>query len=187
MYILFILFCYILGSIPSGWWLTKIFTKKDIRNVGSGNIGFSNVLRTQSKILALFTIICDVLKTIIPLFLARRFFPDINLLLIGLIVFFGHIFSIFLSFRGGKGIAVLFAIILFLFPIIGLIAMCCWLFILKFTKNAGLTSLVVFSGVLIFFMIKYSQNLLYYIIFLIAIFYTHKVNISNLLQKKSFQ
>lgn len=184
MIILIYILSYLLGSIPSGLILTKIFAKQDIRQQGSGNIGFSNVLRTQSKILAFFTILFDVLKTLISLFICSKFFPEINPLPIGLIIFFGHICPIFLKFKGGKGIAVLFALIIFLNPIIGLACAITWFAILKITKIAALASLITFSTALLFLIFYDFYNMHYYILLNILIFFTHRSNLIKLFNRK---
>ena len=99
-----LLFSYLSGSIPFGLLLTKIFDKKDIRKIGSGNIGATNVLRTGNKILAILTLLLDILKGYIPVIISIKYFPEL-VNLSALIVFLGHIFPIWLKFKGGKGVA----------------------------------------------------------------------------------
>ena len=112
-FITVILFSYLSGSIPFGLIVTKIFQGQDVRKIGSGNIGATNVLRTGNKYLAILTLALDVLKGFVPVFLSQKYFPEL-IYLSCIIVFLGHIFPIWLKFRGGKGVAtyleILFAI-----------------------------------------------------------------------------
>ena len=104
MEIIFVaVFSYFCGSIPFGLILTKIFSKKDIRKIGSGNIGATNVLRTGNKYLAFATLILDALKGYIPVLIAKHFFPEL-LQLSALLSFLGHLFPVWLKFTGGKGV-----------------------------------------------------------------------------------
>ena len=106
-------FSYLSGSIPFGLILTKFFGGKDVRKIGSGNIGATNVLRTGNKFLAILTLILDALKGYVPVIITQQFFPE-QLQISGLMVFLGHLFPIWLKFKGGKGVAtylgVLFAL-----------------------------------------------------------------------------
>ena len=93
-----------MGSIPFGLILTKIFLNKDIREIGSGNIGATNVLRAGNKVVGYLTLILDVLKAIIPIIYIKLNYPDL-IYVSSLSVFLGHVFSIWLNFKGGKGVA----------------------------------------------------------------------------------
>ena len=121
-FILFLIFiiCYLIGSIPFGLILTKLFDNNDLRNIGSGNIGATNVLRTGNKTLALLTLILDLSKSFIPLFIFFQLYPHpiindfFNLIIVdkiflilvfGYFFVLGHCFPIWLKFKGGKGIA----------------------------------------------------------------------------------
>ena len=106
-----ILFSYLIGSIPFGFLLTKLILKKDIRKIGSGNIGATNVLRTGDKFLALLTLIFDVGKGYLVTKYALIYYPE-GIFLMGLICFLGHIFPVWLKFKGGKGVAVYLGIVL---------------------------------------------------------------------------
>ena len=97
-------FSYFCGSIPFGLILTKAFNGNDIRNIGSGNIGATNVLRTGNKYLAAVTLILDILKGYVPVVITQQFFPE-YLQLSALMAFLGHVFPIWLKFKGGKGVA----------------------------------------------------------------------------------
>ena len=110
-----ILFSYLSGSIPFGLILTKIFGDQDIRNIGSGNIGATNVLRTGNKFLAALTLILDILKGYIPVIIAQQYFPAL-IQFSCLLAFLGHVFPIWLKFKGGKGVATYLGIyLLYLF------------------------------------------------------------------------
>ena len=116
---------YLMGSIPFGYILTKIFLKKDIREIGSGNIGATNALRTGNKSIGYFTLVLDILKAIIPVIYVKIFYQDF-LYIASLCAFLGHVFPIWLKFKGGKGVAtyvgILFAINLYF----GIIFSICW-------------------------------------------------------------
>jgi len=95
---------YLLGSIPFGFILTKIFLRKDIRDFGSGNIGATNALRTGNKSLGYGTLLLDVLKAIIPVIYIKLNYPD-YIFITSIFVFIGHVFPLWLKFKGGKGVA----------------------------------------------------------------------------------
>ena len=99
--VLVVVFSYFCGSIPFGLILTKIFSNQDIREIGSGNIGATNVLRAGNKLLAFATLFLDILKGYIPVLMAKHFFPEL-LQLSALLAFLGHIFPVWLKFNGGK-------------------------------------------------------------------------------------
>ena len=102
--IIVISFSYIFGSIPFGLILTKIFVNLDIRKIGSGNIGATNVLRSGNKLLAAITLLLDVLKGYLPVIISLKYFPELTQLYC-IITFLGHVFPIWLKFKGGKGVA----------------------------------------------------------------------------------
>ena len=99
-----ILFSYLSGSIPFGLILTKIFGDQDIRNIGSGNIGATNALRTGNKSLGYGTLFLDVIKAVIPVIYVKLNYPD-YVFVTSLCIFLGHVFPIWLKFNGGKGVA----------------------------------------------------------------------------------
>ena len=177
------IYSYILGSIPFGLVLTKIFLKKDIRKIGSGNIGATNVLRTGKKSLGIATLILDGLKAYISVLITLIFFPD-YIYLSALLCFLGHVFPIWLKFKGGKGIAVYLGI-LFAFSIyLGFIFMVIWIFVLYFSKYSSLSSLI--STLVIFLysinLNNFDMSLLFFMVLIIVI-YTHRENISRLRDK----
>ena len=177
------IYSYILGSIPFGLVLTKIFLKKDIRKIGSGNIGATNVLRTGKKSLGIATLMLDGLKAYISVLITLIFFPD-YIYLSALLCFLGHVFPIWLKFKGGKGIAVYLGI-LFAFSIyLGFIFMVIWIFVLYFSKYSSLSSLI--STLVIFLysinLNNFDMSLLFFMVLIIVI-YTHRENISRLRDK----
>ena len=124
---LIILVSYLFGSIPFGLLLTKIFLKKDIREIGSGNIGATNVLRAGNKILGYSTLVLDILKAVLPI-LYIKFFMNDYLYISALSIFIGHVFPIWLKFKGGKGVAsylgILFCLDIVTALIFGVVGVC---------------------------------------------------------------
>ena len=175
-----IIYSYILGSIPFGLIITKFFLGKDIRNIGSGNIGTTNVLRTGKKSLAAATLILDVLKGYISIFITNIYFNEL-IYLSALICFIGHIFPLWLKFKGGKGVAVYIGIILGISFSLGIIFGLAWLLVAIIFRYASLSSIIASMSVWIYsiFMDNEIQTYLLFIIFIIII-YTHKDNIIRL-------
>ena len=136
---LIILFSYLMGSIPFGYILTKIFLKKDIRKIGSGNIGATNALRTGNKILGYSTLSLDILKAIIPILLINFYFPE-YIFVSSLSVFLGHIFPVWLRFKGGKGVATYVGILFCLNFMLGIIFVVIWFLIYLIFKFSSLSS-----------------------------------------------
>jgi len=157
--IFFLLLSFIIGSIPFGLVITKIYGYGDIRNIGSGNIGATNVLRTGNKLLAALTLILDVSKSFIILYLAQiNFKPIINEELIttlfvslGLLSILGHMFSPFLLFKGGKGIATSAGILLFLSWPCALLSLLVWIISALIFKTSSLGALASSISAPIFF------------------------------------
>ena len=119
---------YLMGSIPFGLILTKIFLKKDIRDIGSGNIGATNALRTGNKFIGYSTLILDVVKAVIPVLYIKVNFPDL-IYVSALCAFLGHVFPVWLKFKGGKGVATYVGIICSINIIFGMVFGICWLVI----------------------------------------------------------
>jgi len=135
-----ILFSYLSGSIPFGLILTKIFGDQDIRNIGSGNIGATNVLRTGNKFLAALTLVLDILKGYIPVIIAQQYFPGL-IQLSCLLAFLGHVFPVWLKFKGGKGVATYLGILLALSIQLGLLFMFTWLTVSLIFKYSSVSSM----------------------------------------------
>ncbi len=177
------IYSYILGSIPFGLVLTKIFLKKDIREVGSGNIGATNVLRTGKKSLGAATLLLDSLKGYATVLITLSFAAD-YVYLSALLCFLGHIFPIWLKFNGGKGIAVYLGI-LFAFSIyLGFIFIISWVIILYISKYSSLSSLISSAVVLLYSITlnNFNMSLFFFIVFIIVT-YTHRKNISRIKEK----
>ena len=177
------IYSYVLGSIPFGLLLTKIFLKKDIREIGSGNIGATNALRTGKKSLAAMTLLLDGLKGYTSVLITLKIVPE-YIYLSALICLLGHIFPVWLNFKGGKGIAVYLGV-LFIFSIhLGFIFIISWLLLLYLSKYSSLSSLI--STLIIFLYSIALQNLnmsLFFFIILTIVVYTHRENISRIKDK----
>ena len=174
---------YVLGSIPFGLILTKIFIKKDIRKIGSKNIGATNVLRTGNKSIAILTLLLDILKGGAAVLITEVYFPNL-IFLSGLAAFLGHIFPVWLKFNGGKGVATYLGILLILSLKLGLIFCLSWVVIAFITKYSSLSSII---SSLIIFIISFSEinfelNSYLFITFVIVL-YTHRQNIIRLKNK----
>ena len=182
--IIVLFYSYLLGSIPFGLIITKIFLKKDIRNVGSGNIGTTNVLRTGKKSLAIATLIFDILKGYVSVLITLKYFNDL-IYFSALICFIGHIFPVWLKFKGGKGVATYLGIILALSFKFGIIFGITWLLISFIFKYSSLSSMI---GALIVFVYSIILDNITLSIFLfitfIIILYTHRENIVRLKDSK---
>ena len=177
---LIILVSYLFGSIPFGLLLTKIFLKKDIREIGSGNIGATNVLRSGNKILGYSTLVLDILKAVLPI-LYIKFFMNDYLYVSALSIFIGHVFPIWLKFKGGKGVASYLGILCCLDIFTALIFGVVWISIFILFKFSSLSSLLA-SLTIPIFQFFYNSNSDYYFYFMmfILIFFTHRENIKRL-------
>ena len=177
---LIILVSYLFGSIPFGLLLTKIFLKKDIREIGSGNIGATNVLRSGNKILGYSTLVLDILKAVLPI-LYIKFFMNDYLYISALSIFIGHVFPIWLKFKGGKGVASYLGILCCLDIFTALIFGVVWISVFIFFKFSSLSSLLASITIPIFHFF-YNSNSDYYFYFMmfILIFFTHRENIKRL-------
>tara|TARA_Y100001970_G_C13801072_1_gene635072 strand:+ start:97 stop:678 length:582 start_codon:yes stop_codon:yes gene_type:complete len=174
------IYSYVLGSIPSGFLLTKIFLKKDIRSVGSGNIGTTNVLRTGNKLLAISTLALDLLKGYLSVYITIFYFESYTSLS-ALICFIGHIFPIWLNFKGGKGVATYLGVILALSYKLFLIFGITWIFLSLLFRYASLSSMMsTFIVFLYAYFFEINNNNLILFIFFIIILFTHKENIMRL-------
>ena len=186
---------YLSGSIPFGYILTKIFIKKDIRNIGSKSIGATNVLRTGNKLVAASTLFFDILKGIIPIIVTNYYFPNL-IYLSGLMALLGHIFPVWLKFNGGKGVATYLGILFALSIQLGLLFIFTWLIVALIFKYSSLSSM--FSSLTVFVVCFIKDTALKSInanininddikftlfIFFILIIFTHRKNISNLKNK----
>jgi glycerol-3-phosphate acyltransferase PlsY len=175
---------YLMGSIPFGFILTKIFLKKDIREIGSGNIGATNALRTGNKVIGYSTLILDILKAVVPVVYVKIFYQDF-LYIASLCVFLGHIFPIWLKFKGGKGVATYLGILFAINFYFGIIFILSWLVTFFITKFSSLSSLIGAASIPIYLLIltQFDQVIFFTIIF-VLIFFTHRENIKRLKNKE---
>ena len=175
---------YLMGSIPFGLILTKVFLKQDIREIGSGNIGATNALRTGNKIIGYSTLIFDVLKAVIPVLYVKNNFPD-AVYISALSAFIGHVFPVWLKFIGGKGVATYVGILFSLNFTFGLVFGVCWLIIFFISKYSSLASLIGSISVPVYILILEGlENVFFYVIMFILIFFTHRENIKRLKNKE---
>ena len=174
------IYSYFLGSIPFGLILTKIFLKKDIRKVGSGNIGTTNVLRTGNKFLAFITLLLDLLKGFVSVFITLLYFESLTSYS-ALLCFIGHIYPVWLKFKGGKGVATYLGVILALSYKFFLVFGACWVTLTLLFRFASLSSMTSSLLVLLYaiFFENYNYSLVLFVLFVI-ILYTHKENIVRL-------
>ena len=182
-FIVMILMSYLFGSIPFGLILTKLFLNKDIRKIGSKNIGATNVLRTGNKFLAALTLLLDILKGVVPILITKYFFPNL-IFLSALMAFLGHIFPVWLKFKGGKGVATYLGIVFVLSLKLGLFFCISWILITVITKYSSISSIL--SSLIIFFISYWESNFelnSYLFITFIIILYTHRQNIMRIKNK----
>ena len=172
-------YSYLLGSIPFGLILTKIFLKKDIRKIGSGNIGTTNVLRTGKKSLAASTLVLDLMKGYFSIIITFTYFENL-ISYSALICFIGHIFPVWLKFKGGKGVATYLGVVLALSYKFFLIFGISWLILSFLFRYASLSSII--SSLIVFVCSYFFNNnfSLILFIFFIIILYTHRENIVRL-------
>ena len=172
-------YSYFLGSIPFGLVLTKIFLKKDIREIGSGNIGTTNVLRTGKKSLAIATLVLDLLKGYFSIIITFTYFENL-ISYSALICFIGHIFPVWLKFKGGKGVATYLGVILALSYKFFLIFGITWLVLSFLFRYASLSSIISSLIVFVYSYFFINNFSLIFFIFFVIIIYTHRENIVRL-------
>ena len=182
-YLIIALGSYLLGSIPFGFILTKIFLKKDIRNIGSGNIGATNALRTGNKLLGYTTLLLDITKAILPVLYVKYNYPD-YIFIASLCAFLGHVFPVWLRFKGGKGVATYIGILFSINIILGLIFIVSWAVTFLISKFSSLSSLIASLVVPVYLIIFENYNSIFFIIMFVLIFYTHRENIKRLKNKE---
>ena len=179
IFLVFVL-SYISGSVPFGLILAKIFLNKDLRKIGSKNIGATNALRSGNKIIAILTLILDAAKGGLPILIVNYYFPNL-IYLSGLAAFLGHIFPVWLKFVGGKGVATYLGILLALSFKFGLIFCVSWIIIAYITKYSSLSSII---STFLIFLFSFLENNFelnsYFFISFVLILYTHRQNIIKL-------
>ncbi len=185
-YLIIIIISYLLGSIPFGLILTKIFLKKDIRDIGSGNIGATNALRSGNKLIGYSTLLLDIIKAILPVLYIKINYPDL-VYVSALSVFLGHVFPIWLKFKGGKGVATYVGIIFSLNIIYVLIFGITWILVFLFSKYSSLSSLTATLSIPIYLYITTANQVIFFAIMFVLIFYTHRENIKRLKNKEEIK
>ncbi|MGI9395163.1 MAG: glycerol-3-phosphate 1-O-acyltransferase PlsY [Boseongicola sp.] len=173
---------YLLGSVPFGLVVAKIFSLPDPRTIGSGNIGATNVLRTGSKFAALLTVLLDGAKGAVAVLVARFIAGEDAAQVAALAAFIGHLFPVWLGFKGGKGVATLLGTLVALLPVLGLIALISWLFgyfVFRYSSLSALLAAAVTP------LVAYAQGHTSYLVLLILmaalVWWRHRANISRLL------
>ena len=171
---------YLMGSIPFGFILTKIFLKKDIREIGSGNIGATNTLRAGNKLVGYSTLILDIVKAIIPVIYVKMNYPEL-IYIASLCAFLGHVFPIWLKFNGGKGVATYVGILFSINILLGLIFVISWGVIFLISRYSSLSSIIGSLAVpLYLFITTEKSSVIFFITMFVLIFFTHRENIIRL-------
>ena len=175
---------YLMGSIPFGFILTKFFLKKDIREIGSGNIGATNALRTGNKLIGYTTLLLDITKAVVPVMYVKINYPEL-IYISSLCAFLGHVFPVWLKFKGGKGVATYVGILFVINFFLGIIFCISWGIIFLISRYSSLSSLIgsLIIPVYIFFIGEFN-NVFFFGIMFVLIFYTHKENIKRLKNKE---
>ena len=185
MELILIISCsYLIGSIPFGYILTKIFLKKDVRDIGSGNIGATNVLRTGNKLLGYSTLTLDIIKAVLPVIFIKFNYPE-YIYVSSLSVFIGHVFPLWLKFKGGKGVATYLGVLFCINYIFGFLFIITWLllyFIFKYSSLSSLTASLSIPVYLVLFL--EGENIIFFMIMFILIFFTHRENVKRLINKE---
>ncbi|HET8750121.1 MAG TPA: glycerol-3-phosphate 1-O-acyltransferase PlsY [Sphingomicrobium sp.] len=173
---------YLLGSIPFGLILTRLAGKGDVRAIGSGNIGATNVLRTGSKWLAALTLVLDCLKATAAILISQRLFGGETGVFAAAGAVIGHLYPVWLKFRGGKGVATLLGVLLALLPIAAAVYAAVWLFLLltlRISSLAGMTAAVTAPIMALALQSSYFQILLG---FAVLVLWKHRENILRIVK-----
>jgi glycerol-3-phosphate acyltransferase PlsY len=174
---------YLLGSIPFGLVLTRLAGKGDVRKIGSGNIGATNVLRTGSKWLAALTLICDCLKATAAVLLAQRYLGPETALAAAAGAMLGHLYPVWLKFRGGKGAATFLGVLIPLLPTAAIVYAVVWLFLLltiRISSVAGMAAAV--SAPVTAFVLNDEALLPMLLGFALLVVWKHRDNILRLMK-----
>ena len=182
--IVIIFYSYLLGSIPFGLIITKLFLKRDVRKIGSGNIGATNVLRAGNKSIGYLTLFLDIFKAVIPVLYIKFNHTDL-VYIASLSVFIGHVFPVWLNFKGGKGVATYVGILFSLNIFIGFVFVTSWLIIFLISKYSSLGSILSSLIIPIFIFLNSSyKNEYFFIIMFVLILFTHRENVKRLINKE---
>ena len=183
-YLIIGIISYLMGSIPFGLILTKFFLKKDIREIGSGNIGATNALRTGNKLIGYSTLVMDIAKAIIPVIYVKINYPDL-IYIASLCAFLGHVFPVWLKFKGGKGVATYVGILFSINILLGIIFVIVWGTIFLIFKFSSLSSIIGSLSIPVYLIVTgQMNNAVFFGIMFILIFFTHRENIKRLKNKE---
>ena len=175
---------YLMGSIPFAFILTKIFLKKDIREIGSGNIGATNALRTGNKLVGYTTLILDIVKAIIPVIYVKMNYPEL-IYIASLCAFLGHVFPIWLKFKGGKGVATYVGILFSINILLGLIFVVSWGVVFLLFRYSSLSSIIGSLSIPLYLFVTTEKNsVIFFATMFVLIFFTHRENIIRLKNKE---
>lgn len=188
MFIYFILIPYLVGSVPFGLVLSKLAGHGDIRKIGSGNIGATNVLRTGNKLLAAATLLLDGLKGFIAVNLASHMAhtPDM-IFLASIAALTGHIFPVWLGFKGGKGVATAIGVLFYLSPLLAAITIITWIATFIISRFSSLSALIAFLVTTIISIMYFNTLAELVALVTLIIFATHRQNISRLIKGHEYK
>lgn len=173
---------YLLGSVPFGIVMARLFRLGDLRAIGSGNIGATNVLRTGNRLAAALTLLGDAGKGGVAVLVARALVGEDAAQIAGLAAFLGHLYPVFLRFRGGKGVATYLGVLLALFWPMGLAACGTWLAVAALFRISSLSALVAAaSGPVWAIVLGYPEGVVLVAVLAVLVFVTHRANIARLL------
>jgi glycerol-3-phosphate acyltransferase PlsY len=174
---------YLLGSIPFGLLFTWLAGAGDIRKIGSGNIGATNVLRTGKYLAAAATLLCDAGKGLAAVLIARRYFGNEAALIAGLGAFLGHLFPVWLGFKGGKGVAVFLGATIAIDPIVGAGAAITWLGAASIWRISSLSALIAAALAPVYMLMRFdpASYAIFSAVLAVTIFIMHRENISRLM------
>ena len=174
---------YLIGSVPFGLILTRLGGAGDVREIGSGNIGATNVLRTGRKGLALATLALDLLKGALPVWLAHRYLGPDMAVVVGLGAVLGHCFPVWLKFRGGKGVATAAGVVIALTPVVAAIAIGVFVLVVLATRYVSLGSMLgAIAAVPSAYLLGHVQAAELYLLLALLIVLKHAGNLRRLLQ-----
>ena len=183
-YLIVVIASYLMGSIPFGFILTKLFLKKDIREIGSGNIGATNALRTGNKLIGYTTLTLDIVKAIIPVIYVKINFPEL-IYIASLCAFLGHVFPVWLKFKGGKGVATYVGILFSINILLGIVFVASWGVVFLIFRYSSLSSIIGSLSIPFYLIIIGQTNsVIFFGIMFILIFFTHRENIKRLKNKE---
>jgi len=183
LYIIFIVVSYLVGSIPTGIIISRLMGKGDPRKAGSGNIGATNVGRTSGKLAGVLTLLGDVVKGALPVFVAYQLAPESLLMsLVGLAAFLGHLFPIYLGFKGGKGVATGLGVMVVICPLATLLSAIVFAAVAYFKRYVSLASMISAAMLPVFmsFLPRGKNYVGMGVVVAVLIIYKHKDNIKRL-------